>query len=150
MYDARTKLADQVVQEVRDHFGDKVVRDGRAPLRCDCRRPRRSASRSSSSTRDRVVRSPIETSHRRCTMVRRSGLGKGLSSLIPPGEATASGGDDAPILIDIPVAGIMPNPHQPRVHFDEESLAELDRLDPRARCAAAGPGPPGRATAATS
>jgi chromosome partitioning protein len=26
MYDARTKLADQVVQEVREHFGDKVVR----------------------------------------------------------------------------------------------------------------------------
>jgi chromosome partitioning protein len=25
MYDARTKLADQVVSEVRDHFGDKVV-----------------------------------------------------------------------------------------------------------------------------
>jgi chromosome partitioning protein len=26
MYDARTKLADQVVSEVREHFGDKVVR----------------------------------------------------------------------------------------------------------------------------
>jgi chromosome partitioning protein len=26
MYDARTKLADQVVAEVRDHFGDKVLR----------------------------------------------------------------------------------------------------------------------------
>ena len=26
MYDARTKLSDQVVQEVRDHFGDKVCR----------------------------------------------------------------------------------------------------------------------------
>ena len=26
MYDARTKLADQVVQEVRDHFGEKVCR----------------------------------------------------------------------------------------------------------------------------
>ena len=24
MYDARTKLADQVVHEVRDHFGEKV------------------------------------------------------------------------------------------------------------------------------
>ena len=37
----------------------------------------------------------------------------------------ASVGDDAPILIDIPVADITPNPHQPRVHFDEESLSEL-------------------------
>ncbi len=26
MYDARTKLSDQVVQEVREHFGDKVLR----------------------------------------------------------------------------------------------------------------------------
>jgi chromosome partitioning protein len=26
MYDARTKLADQVIGEVRDHFGDKVLR----------------------------------------------------------------------------------------------------------------------------
>ena len=32
MYDARTKLADQVVSEVREHFGDKVLRHGRAPL----------------------------------------------------------------------------------------------------------------------
>jgi ParB family chromosome partitioning protein len=49
-----------------------------------------------------------------------------LSSLIPPGEATPTGvGDDAPILVDIPIADITPNPHQPRVHFDEESLSEL-------------------------
>ena len=27
MYDARTKLADQVAQEVRGHFGDKVCRN---------------------------------------------------------------------------------------------------------------------------
>ena len=27
MYDARTKLADQVVQEVRTHFGDRVCRN---------------------------------------------------------------------------------------------------------------------------
>jgi chromosome partitioning protein len=26
MYDARTKLADQVVSEVREHFGNKVLR----------------------------------------------------------------------------------------------------------------------------
>jgi ParB family chromosome partitioning protein len=46
--------------------------------------------------------------------------------LIPPGEATpGSAGDDAPILIDIPIGDITPNPHQPRVHFDEESLSEL-------------------------
>jgi ParB family chromosome partitioning protein len=58
-------------------------------------------------------------------MVRRSGLGKGLSSLIPPGEVGHSEGTQAAVLIDIPVGDITPNPHQPRVHFDEESLAEL-------------------------
>ena len=59
-------------------------------------------------------------------MARRSGgLGKGLSSLIPPGEATPGGGDESAVLREIPIADIVPNPHQPRVHFDEESLAEL-------------------------
>jgi ParB family chromosome partitioning protein len=58
-------------------------------------------------------------------MARRSGLGKGLSSLIPPGEAAPVERGEAPILIDIPVADITPNPHQPRVHFDEEALSEL-------------------------
>jgi ParB family chromosome partitioning protein len=58
-------------------------------------------------------------------MARRSGLGKGLSSLIPPGEGvTGEVGADA-YLQDVPVSDITPNPHQPRVHFDEESLAEL-------------------------
>ena len=58
-------------------------------------------------------------------MARRSGLGKGLSSLIPPGEAEPGDSGETAVLRDLPVADITPNPHQPRVHFDEESLAEL-------------------------
>lgn len=58
-------------------------------------------------------------------MARRSGLGKGLSSLIPPGEAEPGESDAGAFLRDIPVGDVTPNPHQPRVHFDEESLAEL-------------------------
>jgi ParB family chromosome partitioning protein len=58
-------------------------------------------------------------------MARRSGLGKGLSSLIPPGESGPGESPEAAILRDLPIADITPNPHQPRVHFDEESLAEL-------------------------
>lgn len=57
-------------------------------------------------------------------MARPSGLGKGLSALIPADLAPGAPGD-GPRLVDIPVASITPNPHQPRVHFDEESLAEL-------------------------
>ncbi len=54
-------------------------------------------------------------------MARRSGLGKGLGALIPSDmvhhrETT---------LIEVPVAAIDPNPHQPRTHFDEEALAAL-------------------------
>ncbi len=59
-------------------------------------------------------------------MTRRSGLGKGLSSLIPPIDGGASVADgDAPTLVEIPVADVVPNPNQPRVHFDEETLSEL-------------------------
>ena len=57
-------------------------------------------------------------------MARLSGLGKGLGALIPADATSVEAGDE-PRLEDLPVASIVPNPHQPRVHFDEESLAEL-------------------------
>ncbi|HAP75093.1 MAG TPA: chromosome partitioning protein ParB [Acidimicrobiaceae bacterium] len=57
-------------------------------------------------------------------MARLSGLGKGLGALIPA-DATAVVTGDQPRLDDLPVGSIVPNPNQPRVHFDEESLAEL-------------------------
>lgn len=56
-------------------------------------------------------------------MTRRSGLGKGLSSLIPQ-EATEGGGTDAQLL-EVTTASVKPNPNQPREHFDEEALVEL-------------------------
>ncbi len=58
-------------------------------------------------------------------MARLSGLGKGLGALIPAEAKDGGGGADTPRLLDIPVGNIVPNPNQPRVHFDEESLAEL-------------------------
>ena len=54
-------------------------------------------------------------------MARRSGLGKGLGALIP----TEVMGDRSSALVDIPVASIEPNQHQPRTTFEEESLASL-------------------------
>lgn len=54
-------------------------------------------------------------------MARRSGLGKGLSALIPQEAVT----DRSSALVDMPIASITPNPNQPRVHFDEETLASL-------------------------
>ncbi len=58
-------------------------------------------------------------------MARSSGLGKGLSSIIPGAELTDTDTTQGAVLLDIPVASVSPNPHQPRVHFDEETLSEL-------------------------
>jgi len=58
-------------------------------------------------------------------MARSSGLGKGLSSIIPGAELADSDSTAGAVLSDIPVGAVSPNPNQPRVHFDEESLIEL-------------------------
>jgi len=71
-------------------------------------------------------------------MAERRKLGKGLSTLIPTErtEAPAPTGSPAPstpsstelpasALRDVPTNSISPNPNQPRVHFDEESLSDL-------------------------
>lgn len=85
-------------------------------------------------------------------MAERRGLGKGLSTLIPtskgpatptpaPVQQEAPPAKQAPAapaptpvaepslpdsaLREVPVGDIEPNPHQPRAHFDEESLADL-------------------------
>lgn len=57
-------------------------------------------------------------------MSRRSGLGKGLSSLIPQVDSAGEPVEN-PVLAEIAIGDVSPNPHQPRVHFDEESLGEL-------------------------
>lgn len=59
-------------------------------------------------------------------MSRKSGLGRGLGALIPT-EYTDEGGSMADVegMIEIAIAAVTPNPRQPRVHFDEESLAGL-------------------------
>lgn len=53
-------------------------------------------------------------------MAKRSGLGKGLSSLIPADVTT-----DGAVYREIDVNDVVPNPYQPREHFDEETLAAL-------------------------
>ena len=54
-------------------------------------------------------------------MARRSGLGRGLGALIP----TEMVEHHPATLVELPVTAMEPNPHQPRRHFDEESLAAL-------------------------
>ena len=50
---------------------------------------------------------------------RAQGLGRGLAALIPQRPASQSGA------IEIPLAGIRPNPHQPRRNFEGAELATL-------------------------
>ena len=55
-------------------------------------------------------------------MARRSGLGKGLGSLIPTTERLQ---DSDAILRELPISEIVANTYQPRSHFDEEALVSL-------------------------
>ncbi len=50
---------------------------------------------------------------------RAQGLGRGLAALIPQRSVSQAGA------IEIPLAGIRPNPNQPRRHFDPAELATL-------------------------
>ncbi len=54
-------------------------------------------------------------------MARRSGLGRGLGALIPAEVAHATDS----VLREVPVGNVSPNPHQPRRHFDEDTLSSL-------------------------
>jgi ParB family chromosome partitioning protein len=51
--------------------------------------------------------------------MKRGGLGRGLSALIPTGAAEEVG------LFEVPVGAVQPNPKQPRTLFEEEALAGL-------------------------
>ncbi|MBU6233763.1 MAG: ParB/RepB/Spo0J family partition protein [Acidobacteria bacterium] len=61
-------------------------------------------------------------------MARKSGLGRGLGTLIPEGDSpdtpTPGIAAEGPFRI-IPITSIIPNANQPRQHFDEEALASL-------------------------
>ena len=78
-------------------------------------------------------------------MTQQYGLGRGLASLIPPKKiptdpstvaplpATAPSAlppltvshPDVPLTREVSIGDIVPNPHQPRLHFDEAKLIEL-------------------------
>jgi ParB family transcriptional regulator, chromosome partitioning protein len=55
-------------------------------------------------------------------MSKRGGLGRGLSALIPGAPEV---GEMSPGLLEVPVNGILPNPKQPRTHWDEDEINAL-------------------------
>jgi len=63
----------------------------------------------------------------------RQALGKGLGALIPGADEETLVSDpispehDGPIVLQVPIEKIKPNPHQPRGRFDENAICELAR-----------------------
>ncbi len=162
MYDGRTRLADQVAVDVRAHFGEKVLRTviprsvkvseapGYGMTILDYDPGSRGALSYMDASRELAERganlertAPMTQPSAR----KRSGLGRGLASLIPTGptdtESASMGhrmGDAAADVVlggapepngvgavyrEIDPAAIERNPRQPRQVFDEEALAEL-------------------------
>ena len=58
-------------------------------------------------------------------MAQRSGLGKGLESLIPTWQNSPTPTDSAEQVRLLPIESISPNPQQPRKVFEEEHLEDL-------------------------
>ncbi len=56
-------------------------------------------------------------------MNHRRGLGRGLGALIP--ETSAFSHQEGELILYLPTASVVPNPHQPRKDFDDEELESL-------------------------
>ena len=78
-----------------------------------------------------------ENIHRLFDEAQATNLAPGIVSLIESRATHAQ-------IREVPTNRILPNPAQPRLSYEEESLLELADIDPRARRPAADPGAPGR------
>ena len=56
---------------------------------------------------------------------RRPALGRGLNALIPPARSEPSPAGSAPVPLELDIDLLTPNPRQPRLHMEEQPLAEL-------------------------
>ena len=147
MFDGRTNLSAEVAAEVRRHLGERVfetvvprsVRLSEAPSHglpialyspelvgatayrrfADELRARDGASRRCRRVWSRDARAGDRDGGMTARPDRSTGLGRGLSSLIPQRQAGGSG------VIDIPTGRIRPNPYQPRRTWDADELATL-------------------------
>ena len=57
--------------------------------------------------------------------MQRKALGRGLDALIAGSSATSTETESAAGVQEVPIADVGPNPHQPRLRFDDESIKEL-------------------------
>ena len=122
MHDERTRLAQDVEAELREHF-DGMVFETVIPAQRSSRRvaelwSARDRARPLVPRRRRLPR-PLEGAGKPWLAARR-GIGRGLAAILPETEVTEAGE-----LRELPVSLIKPNPSQPRTKFDEEALAAL-------------------------
>ena len=166
MYDGRTRLAQQVAEEVREHFPKEVlttvvprsVRVSEAPSFGQTVIAYDGQSAGAIAYREAAIeiiqRDNAPENERSVLMAaKRTGLGRGIGALIPTSEATddrpadvffprQAVAEDEALTIPVPIhrgahrragcaarehrpALIVPNPRQPRTHFDPDDLAEL-------------------------
>ena len=164
MYDSRTNLAQQVAEEVREHFPDEVLDDGDSPLGPRSRRRRATARASSATTAIQPGRCPIARPRRRSPRRgaaehrwhKRTGLGRGIGAFIPTDDGgrrpvdvffpraatkrpteTASRCSRGHGSRDLSPDDIIPNPRSPHRLRSRMSSHELVHSDPRVRRAAA-------------
>ena len=132
MYDGRTNLAVQVVEEVKKHFGDRVyaavvprnVRLSEAPSHgkpiTAYDRSCRGAAAYLAVAEEFFGKEPV----RRETMAKaKGGLGKGFGALL--GESLMAGEGEESGVSTLPMTLIEPNSAQPRKNFDPEAMREL-------------------------
>ena len=124
MHDERTRLAQDVERELREHFPEMVfetviprsVRVAEAPSYGLPVTEHAPASRGSAAYRalaKELVGAWLAAAKR--------GIGRGLAAILPESAA----GEDVGELRELPVELIKPNPNQPRTKFDPEALAGL-------------------------
>ena len=139
MYDDRTNLGQQVAQDIREFFQDRVYRTSSRATSGSAKR-RVTACRPSSTTSSRAARPPMSpspaSSSRACrqarrprtrslTMVeKRPALGRGLSALIPDAPASPQA-SARPLEVDTDL--LTPNRFQPRTAMDDGRIEELAR-----------------------
>ena len=138
MYDARTKLSDQVANEVREHFADQV---------CRIVIPRTvRLSEAPSFGQPITVFDPASRGADRLPGTSQGGQQwravAGWVRASAPSSPPRSTGDRTRRSARSPSATSGRTPASPGVNFDEESMAVAGRLDQGARRAPAGPGPP--------
>ena len=125
MHDERTRLAQDVERELREHFPEMVFetvipRSVRVAESPSYGLP---VTEHAPSSRGAVAyRALAEGAGRAVASARRgeAGMGRGLAAILPEAEPS-----DAGELRELPVALIKPNPKQPRTKFDQEALGAL-------------------------